>query len=424
MSKTNPKTLEPSLSPSFDVQLIREDFPILNQKVNGKPLVYLDNAATTQKPKDVIERIRRYYEADNANIHRGVHFLSERATAEYEEARAKIQRFLNAKDVHEIVFTRGTTEAINLVAHGFGKKFLKAGDEILISTLEHHSNIVPWQMACEQTGAILKVAPINDAGEILLDEYVKLLNEKTKLVALGHISNALGTINPIEEMIAQAHLKNIPVLIDGAQATPHVRVDVQKLNCDFYAFSGHKTFGPTGIGVLYAKTEWLEKLPPYQGGGDMISTVRFEKSTYNVPPYKFEAGTPPIAEAIGLGVAIDYLQSLDFNQVETYERDLLSYATEALSEIGGLTLIGTARKKAGVISFTLELIHPHDIGTVLDLEGIAIRTGHHCAMPLMQRLGVPATARASFAFYNTKDEVDALVTGIHKVRKVFDTCPI
>jgi cysteine desulfurase / selenocysteine lyase len=406
-------------APFFDVEKIRRDFPVLRQTVNGKPLVYLDNAATSQKPEAVIERLEKYYREENANIHRGVHMLSEKATDEYEKARHKIQNFLNAREAREILFVRGTTEAINLVAQTFGRQNIRAGDEILISTLEHHSNIVPWQMLREQTGATLRVIPINDAGELLMDEFEKLLSKKTKLVSVGHISNALGTINPIEKIIEKAHGAGAKVLIDGAQGVPHRKVDVQALDCDFYAFSGHKVYGPTGIGVLYGKADLLQAMPPYQGGGDMISQVTFEKTTYNVIPYKFEAGTPHIAGAIGLGEAIDYLNALDLHAVGDYEHALLSYATESLSAIPGLKIIGTARNKAGVISFTLEGIHPHDIGTILDQDGIAIRTGHHCAMPLMLRLGLPATARASLSFYNTRKEIDVLVKGIQKVKEVF-----
>ncbi len=404
----------------FDVWKIRQDFPILTQKVKGnKTLVYLDNAATSQKPQAVIDRVRNFYEAENANIHRGVHLLSERATEEYEHARSKVQRFLHAKEAKEIIFTRGTTEAINLVAQSYGRTFMKQGDEILISTLEHHSNIVPWQMVCEQTGAILRVIPVSDEGELLFDEFEKLLTEKTKFVALNHISNSLGTINPIKKMIERARHFNVPVLIDGAQAVPHLQIDVQDLDCDFYAFSGHKLFGPTGIGVLYGKAKFLEKMPPYQGGGDMIRSVSFEKTTYNELPYKFEAGTPNIAGAIGLGSAIDYLRNIDWETRLDHETELLEYGHEKLSEIAGLKIIGTAKEKASVISFIIEGIHPHDIGTILDNEGIAIRTGHHCNMPLMKRLGLPATARASMAFYNTKEEIEQLVKGIEQVKKVF-----
>lgn len=403
----------------FDVEKIRRDFPILNQRVRGKALVYLDNAATSQKPRAVIEALQRYYETENSNVHRGVHYLSEKATNDYEEARTKVQRFINAPELHEVIFVRGTTEGINLVAQTYGRKHVKNGNEVLISALEHHSNIVPWQILCEEKDARLRVVPINDDGEIVVEEYKKLLTEKTKLVSLGHVSNALGTINPIKDMIAAAHNRGVPVLVDGAQAVPHMKVDIQDLDADFYVFSGHKMFGPTGIGVVYGKTEYLESMPPYQGGGDMIKSVTFEKTIFNDLPYKFEAGTPNIEGAIGLGVTIDYLNSLDWKSVEAYEHDLFSYATDAVSAIKRLRIIGTAREKASVLSFVLDNVHPHDVGTVLDQEGIAIRTGHHCAQPVMQRFGVPATARASFAFYNTKTEVDALVKGIYRVMEMF-----
>jgi len=404
---------------SFDVERIRHDFPILKQQVHGKPLVYLDNAATSQKPQVVIDTVTQYYLAQNSNVHRGVHFLSEQATQAFEGARAKVARFLNASNAREVIFVRGATEGINLVAQSYGRTFIKAGDEILISAMEHHSNIVPWQMLCEQIGARLRVIPFNYDGELFLDEYERLLNEWTKLVAVVHVSNALGTINPIKQIIEMAHRRGIPVLVDGAQAVPHMRVDVQDLDCDFYAFSGHKLFGPTGIGVLYGKADLLEAMPPYQGGGDMISAVTFEKTHYNTLPYKFEAGTPDIAGVIGLGVAIDYLSEIGLDAITAYEHELLAYATDALSTIKGVRIIGTAREKAGVLSFVLDGIHAHDIGTILDHEGIAIRAGHHCAMPVMQRFGVPATARASLAFYNTKEEVDALIRAIHKVIEVF-----
>ncbi|TAJ78412.1 cysteine desulfurase [bacterium] len=403
----------------MDVARIREDFPILKQRIHGKPLVYLDNAATSQKPQVVIDAVTRYYATENSNIHRGIHFLSERATADYEEGRAKARRFLNASDVREIVFVRGATEGINLVAQSYGRRFLKAGDEVLISAMEHHSNIVPWQMLCEQTGARLRVIPMNHDGELLLDAYEQLLSERTKFVSVAHVSNALGTVNPVNRLVEMAHRRDIPVLLDGAQAAPHMKIDVRELGCDFYVFSGHKLFGPTGIGILYGKEKYLEAMPPFQGGGDMISLVTFEKTHYNVLPYKFEAGTPHIAGGIGLGAAVDYLSGVGLEAVATYERELLAYATQALSGIKGLRIIGTAKEKASVLSFVLEGIHPHDIGTVLDQEGVAIRAGHHCAMPVMQRFGVPATARASFAFYNTKEEVDILVRAVHKVLKVF-----
>jgi cysteine desulfurase / selenocysteine lyase len=414
-----PRKARQNLPGGFDVWRVRQDFPILGRKVNGKPLVYLDNAATAQKPQVVIDTLDRFYREENSNVHRGVHFLSQLATEEYEKARVTAQRFLNAAEAREIIFVRGTTEGINLVASTFGRAGIKAGDEILISAMEHHSNIVPWQMLCEEKGATLRVAPINDAGEIRLDEFEKLLNPKTKIVAVVHLSNALGTLNPVGKIIEMAHRRNVPVLLDGAQAAPHLKVDVRELDCDFYVFSGHKLYGPTGIGVLYGKTALLEAMPPYQGGGEMISSVTFEKTTYNTIPNKFEAGTPHVAGAVGLAAAIDYLTGLDREAVETYERDLLSYATQALLEIPGLRIIGTAREKAGVISFVLDGIHPHDIGTIVDQEGIAIRTGHHCAQPVMDRFGVPATARASLAFYNTKEEIDALVTSLHKVKEVF-----
>ncbi|MBI1746153.1 MAG: cysteine desulfurase [Acidobacteria bacterium] len=404
----------------FDVQKIRQDFPILNQKVHGRPLIYLDNAATSQKPQAVIDTITRYYLEQNANIHRGVHYLSEWATRAYEESRLKAQRFLNATDAREIIFVRGATEAINLVAHSYGLKYITAGDEILISAIEHHSNIVPWQMLCQTTGAILRVAPMNDQGELLLDEYERLLGPRTKLVSLVHVSNALGSLNPIKAMVAMARRWNARVMVDGAQAAPHLAIDVQELDCDFYTFSGHKVFGPTGIGVLYGKREWLEQMPPYQGGGDMIISVSFEKTEYNHLPFKFEAGTPHIAGAIGLGAALDYVNQIGLDTIARYEHDLLAYATEAVAAIPGLRLIGTAREKAGVLGFVLDGVHAHDIGTVLDHAGIAIRAGHHCAMPVMKRLGVPATARASLAFYNTKEEIDALVQGIYKVKEMFD----
>lgn len=403
----------------FDVRRIREDFPILKQKVHGKPLVYLDNAATTQKPQAVIDTLNRYYTLDNANIHRGVHLLSERATSDYEAARVKVQRFLNAKHAHEIILVRGTTEAINLVAQSYGHKYIKAGDEIIISAMEHHSNIVPWQILCEQTGAVLRVVPINDDGEFLLDEYAKLLNERTRLVSVVYLSNALGTVNPIRPIIEMAHRWNVPVLIDGAQSAAHLPMDVQDVDCDFFAFSGHKLFGPTGIGVLYGKTRFLDAMPPFQGGGDMIKSVTFAKTTYNCLPYKFEAGTPNIAGTIGLGAAIDYVNQVGLAKIAEYEDDLLTYATEALADVPGLRLIGTARDKASSLSFVLDDIHPHDIGTILDQEGIAVRAGHHCAQPVMDRFGVPATVRASLAFYNTREEINALAEGIHKVKEVF-----
>lgn len=408
---------------SFDAVRVRQGFPILGQIVHGKRLVYLDSAATSQKPLEVIEAVRRFYAENNANIHRGIHILSEQATELYEAARDKVRHFIHARSLKEIVFVRGTTEAINLVAQGL-RTSLRPGDEIVVSTLEHHSNIVPWQMVCEETGAKLKVIPINDRGELLLDVYEQLLNAQTRLVAITHVSNALGTINPVKSMIATAHQRGIPVLVDGAQAVPHMRIDVQDLDCDYYAFSGHKMYGPTGIGVLYGKESRLEALPPYQGGGDMIKMVTFEKTLYNDLPYRFEAGTPNIAGTVGLGAAIDYLEGIDFAAATLYEQELLDYATKALTHIPGLTLVGTASQKSGILSFVLDHVHPHDVGTVLDLEGIAIRTGHHCAMPLMQRLNLSATARASLAFYNTEEDIDHLVEGLKKVREVFGVCPI
>ena len=404
----------------FDVGRVRQDFPILHETVYGKPLVYLDNAATAQKPQAVIDRIVRSLAEENANIHRGVHALSERATKSYEDARATVRRFINAADVRELVFVRGTTEAINLVAATFGRLRVKEGDEILISGLEHHSNIVPWQLLAEQTGARLRVIPISDEGELRLDRYEALLTPRTRLVSLVHVSNSLGTINPVQEMIATAHARGIPVLLDGAQAAPHLSVDVQALDCDFYAFSGHKLFGPTGIGVLYGKRALLEAMPPYQGGGDMISSVTFEKSEYNTVPFKFEAGTPNITGAVGLGAAIDYMSGLDRGALERHEQDLLTYGTEQLAAAPGVRLVGTAAHKVALLSFVMNGIHPHDIGTVLDREGVAIRTGHHCTQPVMHRLGVPATARASLAFYNTREEIDTLVAALGKVREIFD----
>jgi cysteine desulfurase / selenocysteine lyase len=408
-----------ALREPFPVERLRQDFPILATTVRGKPLVYLDNAATAQKPQAVIDTLDRYYRAENANVHRGVHYLSELATAEYEAARDKARVFLNAADRREIIFVRGTTEAINLVAQSYGRTFLKAGDEIVITAMEHHSNIVPWQMLCEQTGAVLRVVPIDDDGAMIFAEYERLLNERTRLVSVAHISNALGTINPVQQMVDLAHTRGVPVLLDGAQAAPHVALDVRALDCDFYAFSGHKLFGPTGIGVLYGKAALLETMPPVQGGGDMISSVTFEKTTYNQLPYKFEAGTPHIAGVIGLGAAIDYVQAVGLEPIAAYEGELLAYATERLSSIPQVRIIGTAKHKASVTSFVVEGVHPHDVGTILDDQGVAIRAGHHCAQPVMQRFGVPATNRASLAFYNTRAEIDALVAGLHKVIEVF-----
>ena len=403
----------------FDVERIRADFPILSREVHGRRLVYLDNAATAQKPQLVIDAISRYYSEENANIHRGVHYLSQLATREYEEARVKIKRFINAGDTHEIVFTSGTTESINLVAASYGRKFVGEGDEIIISTMEHHSNIVPWQLLCENNRAHLRIIPINDAGELMVDEFARLLSPRTRIVAIAHVSNALGTINPVKRVIEMAHSQDVPVLLDGAQAAPHLKVDVQDLDCDFYAISGHKLCGPTGTGVLYGKSEWLNAMPPWLGGGDMIASVTFEKTTWNSLPYKFEAGTPHISGGIALGVAIDYLQNIGLDRIAAHEHKLLEYATETIGAIKGVKIIGTAREKASVLSFTLENVHPHDIGTILDQEGIAIRAGHHCAQPVMKRFNVPATARASFSFYNTIEEIDALAGGIERVIEVF-----
>lgn len=407
------------ISSNYDVEKVRADFPILQQRVHGHPLVYLDNAATAQKPRAVIEAISRYYERDNANIHRGVHYLSERATEEFETARKVVQQFLHAARASEIIFVRSATEAINLVAQTYGRVHVNAGDEVLITAMEHHSNIVPWQLLCEEKRATLKVAPINDRGELIVQEFERLLSPRTKIVALGHVSNALGTINPVKQLVAMAHGRNIPVLLDGAQAVPHLSVNVQDLDCDFYAFSGHKLYGPTGIGILYGKQALLEAMPPYQGGGDMISSVTFEKTSYNKVPHKFEAGTPDMSGAVGLRAAIEYLNHIGIENIAAHEHELLVYATEAVSAIPGVRLIGTAKEKASVLSFVMEGIHPHDIGTILDQEGIAIRTGHHCAQPVMACFGVDATARASFGLYNTKEEVDALVRGIKKVQEVF-----
>jgi len=403
----------------YDVERIRADFPILDLQVNGKPLVFLDNAASSQMPQVVIDRLVQYQTAEHANIHRGVHYLSETATLAYEGARRKVQRFINAKEEREVIYTRGTTDAINLVMQGYGRAFLGEGDEIIVSQLEHHSNIVPWQMLCEEKGTKLRVIPCNDAGELLLDEYAKLFSDKTKFVAITHVSNALGTINPVKEMIATAHSHGVPVLVDGAQAVPHMKVDVQDLDCDFYAFSGHKMCGPTGIGILYGKAKLLEKMKPYQGGGDMILSVTFEKTTYNVIPHKFEAGTPPIAAGIGLGATIDYLESIGIDRIAAHEHELLEYATDAFKTLKGVRIVGTAKNKAAVLSFVVQGVHPHDVGTILNEDGVAVRTGHHCAQPVMQRFGIPATARASFYLYNTMQEVDALVAGIRRVQKIF-----
>jgi cysteine desulfurase/selenocysteine lyase len=404
----------------LEIATARKDFPALDQQVHDKPLVYLDNAATTQKPNVVIDAMDRFYRLDCSNVHRGVHELSERATRAYEDARISVKRFINAADEREIIFVRGTTEAINLVASSYGRSHLKAGDEILISALEHHSNIVPWQLLCEQIGARLVVAPINDAGELILEEFERRFGPRTALIAVAHVSNALGTVMPVREIVRMAHACNVPVLIDGAQAVSHFAVDVRELGCDFYAFSGHKVFGPTGIGVLYGREDLLDRMPPYQGGGDMIRSVTFEKTTYNDLPYKFEAGTPHVSGAIGLGAALDYLSGLGIDQVTVHEDDLLAYGSGLLTSIPGLRLIGTAREKAGVLSFVLEGIHPHDAGTVLDRLGIAVRTGHHCAQPVMARFGVPATTRASLALYNTTADLNALANGIQRVLELFN----
>ncbi len=403
---------------SPEVERLRQDFPILRQTINGKPLVYLDNAATTQKPQSVIDSEAHYYAALNANIHRGVHTLSQRATDAYEAARDAVRDLINAAGREEIVFVRGTTEAINLVAATFGQR-LRPGDEILISAMEHHSNIVPWQLACQRTGALLQVAPINDAGELMLEQFAQLLGPRTRLVALTHLSNALGTINPVRHIIELAHFHGIPVLIDGAQAVPHLKVDVQALDCDFYAFSGHKLYGPTGVGVLYGKAALLDAMPPYQGGGDMIREVTFRKTTYNELPYKFEAGTPNIAGVIALGAAIGYVRAVGLEAIAAHEHALLAYAGAQAARIAGLRMIGTAADRASILSFTLDGIHPHDVGTILDQHGVAVRAGHHCAMPVMERFGVPATVRASFALYNTREEVDALFAAVRAAQEVF-----
>ena len=406
-------------TPALDVERLREDFPILAERVRGKPLVYLDNAATSQKPRAVIDAVSRFYGSENANIHRGVHYLSERASVAYDGVRARVARFLNAASPREIVFTRGTTEGINLVAQSWGRSTLKAGDEILITGMEHHSNIVPWQLVAAQTGATVRAVPITDSGELDLKAFDRLLTDRTRLLAVVHLSNALGTINPVRWMISHARERGIVTLVDGAQSAPHLPVDVQALDCDFFAFSGHKVFGPTGIGALYGRASLLEAMPPWQGGGDMIETVTLEQSTWAQPPARFEAGTPPIAQAIGLGAALEYVEAVGRSAIGAWEEELLAYATERVGELGGVRIIGTAREKASVLSFVVEGVHPHDVGAVLDDEGVAIRTGHHCAQPVMHRFGVPATARASFAFYNTRAEVDALVRGIQRVRSVF-----
>jgi len=405
--------------PALDVGRIRKDFPILHQQVHGKPLVYLDNAATSQKPQAVVDALTHFYGYDNSNVHRGVHTLSMRATTAYEGAREKTRRFINAQDASELIFVRGTTEGINLVAQSFGRLNIEAGDDVLITGMEHHSNIVPWQIVCAERGATLNVAPMNEAGEIPLDTFERMLTERTKIVAVVHVSNSLGTVNPVEEMIQMAHRRGIPVLLDGAQAAPHLEIDVRALDCDFFVFSSHKMYGPTGIGVVYGKRELLDAMPPYQGGGDMIASVTFEKTIYNTLPHKFEAGTPNVAGVVGFGAAIDYIQSIGLPSIAAHEHALVGYATEKLLTIDGVRLIGTAGQKAGSVSFVLEDIHPHDVGTILDQEGIAVRTGHHCTQPVMDFFGIPATTRASFAMYNTKEEIDALVAAIHKVKEVF-----
>ncbi|MCB0635022.1 MAG: cysteine desulfurase [Lewinella sp.] len=403
-----------TIATALDIDRIRRDFPLLRQEMNGRPLVFLDSAASSQKPEVVLQALDHYYRHQNANVHRGVYTLSQEATEAYERGRESARRFLNAGSTEEVILVRGATEAINLVASTFGRKFLRAGDEVIISTMEHHSNIVPWQLACEQAGAKLRIIPINEKGELLMAEFRQLLNERTKLVALGHVSNALGTINPVEEVIRLAHERNIPVLLDGAQAAPHLKIDVQALDVDFYVFSGHKVFGPTGIGVLYGKRKWLEALPPYQGGGEMIQTVTFEKTTYNELPHKFEAGTPDISGAIGLGIALDYIESIGQDVIGQHEDQLLRYATEQLQAIDGLRIYGTADHKASVISFLIDGTHPYDVGTLLDKQGIAVRTGHHCTQPLMDWFGIPGTIRASFALYNNREDVDRLVAGVER----------
>jgi len=404
---------------NWDVEKIRNDFPVLSQTVNGKPLVYLDNSASSQVPQLVIDRGSKYLAEEHSNIHRGVHYLSQHATTAYEAAREKLKRFINAKEAKECIFVRGTTEGLNLVAHSYGRKFIGEGDEIIVSQMEHHSNIIPWQQIAEEKGARIRVIPMNERGELIIDEYENLLNERTKIVAVAHVSNSLGTVNPIKEMVATAHKFGVPVCVDAAQSVPHFPVDVQDLDCDFFAFSGHKMFGPTGSGILYGKREWLDKMPPYQTGGGMIRTVSFEKTTFAPIPDKFEAGTPAIAAGIGLGAAVDYINAVDFKAAAAYEHELLDYATQQLSDIPGVKIIGTAAKKASVLSFTIEGVHPHDIGTILDQDGIAVRAGHHCAQPVMQFFDVPATARASFAFYNTQAEVDKLADAVQKVIEVF-----
>ena len=412
-------SLKSSGTSMFNIEQIRSDFPILKLKIDDKQLVYLDNAASSQMPTVVMDRMLRYQTMEHANINRAVHYLSETATAEYEKSRHKLKNFINANEDREVIFTSGTTDAINLVAHGYGRKFISSGDEIILTVLEHHSNIVPWQMLAEENGVKIRVVPINDAGELLIDEYKKLFNKNTKLVGVTHVSNAIGTINPIKEMIEFAHNHGVPVLVDGAQAAPHMKIDVQELDCDFYTFSAHKLCGPTGIGILYGKANQLNRMNPFKGGGDMITSVTFEKTIYNTIPHKFEAGTPPIAAAIGFGAAIDYLSSIDLSTIEAYEQSLINYATEQINNIPGIRIIGSAAEKVAVLSFSVDGVHPHDIGTLLNQEGIAVRTGHHCAQPVMQRFKVPATTRASFSFYNSMAEIDALIAGIQKVQKVF-----
>lgn len=409
----------PSINTVYDVNRIREDFPILKQVVHGKPLVYLDNAATTQKPLQVLKELEKYYNTMNANIHRGVHTLSQEATEAYESARIKIKKFINALGKNEIIFTRGTTESINLVAQTYGRKNFNEGDEIIISHMEHHSNIVPWQLICEEKKAKLRVIPIDDSGELVFEEFEKMINEKTKFVSIVYASNSLGTVNPVKRIIEVAHSFNVPVLLDAAQAVNHLTIDVQELDCDFLAFSGHKLYGPTGIGILYGKVNHLENMPPYQGGGDMISKVTFEKTLYNELPYKFEAGTPNIAGAIGLGAAIDYVEKTGLDKIARYENELLEYTTEKISELKALRIIGTSKNKISILSFVLENVHPHDVGTFLDFEGVAIRTGHHCTQPIMDRYGIPATSRVSFGMYNTFEEVDVLINGLKKILEVF-----
>jgi len=404
---------------NWDVEKVRQDFPVLHREVNGKPLVYLDNGGSSQVPQMVIDRMSKYAADEHSNVHRGVHYLSQHATTAYEAAREKVKRFINAPDAKECIFVRGTTEGINLVAHSYGRKFIGEGDEILVSQMEHHSNIVPWQMIAEERGAKVVMIPINERGELVIEEYERLLSERTKMVAVGHVSNSLGTVNPVKEMIATAHKYGVPVCVDGAQSVPHFKVDVQDLDADFYAFSGHKMFGPTGSGVLYGKRKWLDQMPPYQTGGGMIRSVTFKGTTFAPVPERFEAGTPAIAAGIGLGAAIDYLNTIDFDAAFAHEHELLEYATARLADIPGVTIVGTAANKASVLSFTIEGVHPHDIGTILDQQGIAVRAGHHCAQPVMDFFCVPATARASFAFYNTREEVDKLADAVQKVIEVF-----